>query len=296
VAAGSFDRLYKSILSGINAAQQAGNFSDLFRNIQEAALEAERQAQGQQQAYEQLFQQIDSGQLSMRELADAQKLVESSAVEVNHAHLGIVRGLGLIDQQRLDNLISQIQSAQQAMRDLTAATQDQIFAEEQRRRRLLGDDIAAKQAEFARQEAALQQEIAATQDAELRRQLQSRLTLLADNNELELRQLREKERERKKIEQEAEAEKRQRDVEKQAEPPRQATPAPRRSKEEQRAEAEEEDRLREELHQRELKRIAARAAAGNLNITLGFQSVDEIYPELERRIRLGLAERQRLRG
>lgn len=333
VSAQAFDRLYKSILSGINAAQQAGSFRDLFGNIKEAAEEAQRQAEAQQAAYAQLFAQVESGALSMRQLDDAQRLVGTSAVELNDAAQGVIRGLGLIDQQRLDGLISQINQARQAMESLKAATEDQIFAEEQRRRRLQGDELAAKQAEFARQEAELRAKIAATQDADLRRTLQRQLDLLRDNNELELKQLRDKERERKRIEQEAEAERKARDAERQREqqedanepvptrpaptPPSQRPepeqdnePAPTRQRPEPArpasrvGEIEAEDAAQERAHLRQLARIEQQRKAleslraAPLNLTIGALTADELLtPETVRKlIEPVLRERVRLRS
>jgi hypothetical protein len=313
IAAASFDKLFKALI------EPSLGFRQLFFNIHKAAQEAVTQAENQESAYRRLFAEIDNGALSMRELDTAQRFVETSAIAANDAGLGIVHGLGLIDKSRLDNLIGQINAARSAMQGLLAATQDQIFAEEQRRRRLQGDDLAAKQAEFARQEAELRKEIAAQQDQDLKRALQERLDLLSKNNKLELNQLREKETERKTIEREAEAERKQRDADRQQQeqsdttqptPPRQrptaptpeAPPTPPRQRPTapspeaptappRQRDIEAEDAAQEIAHQRQLARIEQQRRAleglrqGGLALNIGALTPEElITPEAVRRL------------
>ena len=331
-SAEAMDRLAESV-SSINPGTLDGYFNAL-RNADKETKSFADTVIRQSEAFHALEARLkNAASLTERDLALAAR---QAATE-----------FGLLNESSLEQLRGQIEAATRANRDLVASVEDAIFAEEQRRRRLQGDELAAKQADFAKAEAELRREIREAENADVKRKLQEQLDLLRKNNDLELDQLREKERQRKKIEAEAEAERKQREAERQEQeqeqpddqplptrptptPPR-PRPEPERPRANRRAEAEEEDRLREELHQREMKRIAARQqagkinltlgfsseeedrlreelhqremkriaarqAAGKLNLTLGFQSVDEIYPELERRILRGLAERQRLRG
>ncbi len=324
VSTQAFDQFYRSVLSGKNAAQVVGNFSDLFTNIKESAEQARDTAIEQGQTFTALFSKIQSGESTLAELDRSLRIIAASGVAVNDAGRGIVNGLGLIERSRLDGLISQINSAKAAMDSLRRSTEDAIFAQEQRLRQLAGNDLAAKEAEFARAEAELRKQIAAQKDADLRKDLQRQLDLTRKANELELDQLRESIAERKRIEREADAERKARQAERDSErqqtqqdqtpdadqplparpTPEPPTPRPQRQTPtadepdtENRAQRElqaarELAALREQERRKDIEHVKTLRALGQLEIKVGYGDTD--LPALTRKITALQRERQAL--